>query len=305
MALSIMFSLLFCSNPTSTDDKPPVISIISPINGAIVSDMVLINLNVSDNEGTNNVEIFIDEKKESVIASKPWEYLWDSYEHADNKTHVILAKAYDNSANSSSSEPISVTVTAPINITIISPESGAIVKDTVNVFVEAQHGRNLNITKIELLIDGQKTFTKNNIPWEFEWDTYGYTDDQEHYLEAKAFDETGKYALSKPTIVIVKSSLVVWPTYLDFGANMTQLIFRIVNNYTGPFASGKTYTIIEEMDWVTVYPTSGSSGGEIDEINVWVDRSGLLIGQYEEEINVIESNNINNPIKVKVRAIVQ
>ncbi|MBD3338589.1 MAG: hypothetical protein GF353_05755 [Candidatus Lokiarchaeota archaeon] len=304
-ALLIILILLFCSNPTSTDNKPPVITIISPINGSMVSDNVIINLDVSDNEGIDKVEIFIDEKKEYVITSKPWEFLWDSYEHADNKTHLILAKAYDNSGNSSSSEPISVTVIPPINVNIISPDSGATVKDTVNIIVEAQHSRNFNISKIELLIDGEKKFTNSNTPWKFKWDTYGYTDNQEHYLEAKAIDETGKYALSKPTIVIVKSSLVVWPTYLDFGTNITQMIFRIVNNYSGTHFNKRTYSIIEDMDWISVYPTDGSSKGEIDEIIVMVDRSGLSSGHYEGEINVIESNDINNPVKVKVRAIVQ
>lgn len=49
---------------------------------------------------------------------------------------------------------------------------------------------------------------------------------------------------------------------------------------------GVTYSITWEADWIDVFPTSGTSTGEIDPINVSIDTTGLQKGTYTELVHI-------------------
>jgi hypothetical protein len=60
------------------------------------------------------------------------------------------------------------------------------------------------------------------------------------------------------------------------------------------------YTITDDVGWLSVSPTSGSSTGEHDTITVSYDTSGLTAGTYNGTITITDTSATNSPQSVPV-----
>jgi hypothetical protein len=89
------------------------------------------------------------------------------------------------------------------------------------------------------------------------------------------------------------------PNSLDFGNRYQGCEdsekFEIWNSGTGEL----TYTISENINWLSVSPTSGSSSGEHDEITVTIENTGSMNGDYSGTI-FISSNGGSGSISVEI-----
>jgi hypothetical protein len=65
-----------------------------------------------------------------------------------------------------------------------------------------------------------------------------------------------------------------------------------VSNGGGGTLNWQTY---EGCGWLSVEPNNGSSTGEIDDVNLSVNISGLTIGSYNCNLTVSDGNAVNNP----------
>ena len=79
-----------------------------------------------------------------------------------------------------------------------------------------------------------------------------------------------------PPILVVSSSL------LDFGSTETNQTFLITNIGAGTL----NWSISVDQFWISLWPSSGSTSTEEDEISVTVDRSGLSYGSYSGNLNI-------------------
>jgi hypothetical protein len=91
------------------------------------------------------------------------------------------------------------------------------------------------------------------------------------------------------------------PGYLDFyadegGPNPASHIFSVSN--CG--ANTLNWVITDECDWLSAEPNSGSSTGEVDDVNVIVDVSGLDGGVYYCELTISDPCAPNNPKAVEI-----
>jgi len=90
------------------------------------------------------------------------------------------------------------------------------------------------------------------------------------------------------------------PTSHDFGnvdkGEIVSTSLEIWNSDTGTL----TYSLSENCDWLTVSPSSGSSTGEHDTINVQVDTTGLSNGSHSCNI-IIDSNGGTGIFKVTIK----
>jgi len=85
--------------------------------------------------------------------------------------------------------------------------------------------------------------------------------------------------------------LEVTPAEMDFGLKDTQGSFfiRNIGDTDGVFKSGVEklkYEIEVEEEWITINPDSGECSGEVDSINVTIDRTFLVVGQNTGTIKV-------------------
>ncbi len=89
-------------------DNPPVISITTPTDGAIISGTATITADATDDVGVNKVEFYYDSTLIGTDFTSPYSVGWDTTAAADS-TYTITATATD-SASQSASDSISVTV---------------------------------------------------------------------------------------------------------------------------------------------------------------------------------------------------
>ncbi|MHC4069009.1 MAG: LamG-like jellyroll fold domain-containing protein, partial [Planctomycetota bacterium] len=99
--------------------------------------------------------------------------------------------------------------------------------------------------------------------------------------------------------------LEVSPSTLDFsaiegGGNPAAQVLSIWNSGHGPM----DWTVTEDCNWIVVEPNSGTSSGEVDDVNVIVDISGLTGGTYNCQLTVTGSGAPNSPQVVDVNLVV-
>jgi hypothetical protein len=84
---------------------------------------------------------------------------------------------------------------------------------------------------------------------------------------------------------------------VDGEANPEEQVLTIRNIGIAPL----TWEIIEDCSWLDVWPNSGGSTGEIDEVTLAVDISKLDAGLYNFELVVTANEAANSPQTIKVK----
>lgn len=91
------------------DTEPPIVSIISPTSGEIVSETITVSIQASDNVGVTKIEFYVDDNLEHSLKEEPYEFTWATTT-IPNGEYSILVKAYDKARNQGVSKPITITV---------------------------------------------------------------------------------------------------------------------------------------------------------------------------------------------------
>ena len=88
------------------------------------------------------------------------------------------------------------------------------------------------------------------------------------------------------TIIQSNTLLAYNPTSFDFGpmfeGDLATTTFDIWNNGTGILS----YTLSESYDWIWMSPIQGTSTGEHDTIEIFIDTTGLTEGSYHGDIQI-------------------
>jgi len=99
-----------CNEPTEEDTTPPTVFISSPVSGQTVYEIITITVTTQDNEGISKVEFFIDNSLAFTDSESPYEYVWNTTTYENGSEHIVKVISYDNSDNSTTSQPIMLTV---------------------------------------------------------------------------------------------------------------------------------------------------------------------------------------------------
>jgi len=109
LLLPILFLIYWgCEDeqPEEVDTTPPTVSIQSPITNQPINEIVTIVVETNDNEGISKVEFFIDDSLVLTDTESPYQYDWNTTQYEDNSEHIVKVISYDNSGNSTTSQPI-------------------------------------------------------------------------------------------------------------------------------------------------------------------------------------------------------
>jgi len=98
-----------------------------------------------------------------------------------------------------------------------------------------------------------------------------------------------------PLIQLSATEFIVYA--FEGGSNPADLVLSIRNRGSGIL----NWEIMEDCPWVEVDPSSGESSGEIDEVAITIDTTGLGWGQYSCELTVGDPCAANSPLRVEVR----
>ncbi|MHC4526655.1 MAG: GLUG motif-containing protein, partial [Planctomycetota bacterium] len=104
-------------------------------------------------------------------------------------------------------------------------------------------------------------------------------------------------------LVVHGPDLEVAPGHLEFLAeldepNVFEQILEVRNDGGGTL--NWDINVPNDCSWLTVNPLSGTSGGEVNEVSITVDSSGLGLGFHECELTVSDNNATNSPQTVLV-----
>ena len=105
LLLSILF-FIYWGCEEEQDTTPPTVSIQSPITNQSINEIVTIVVETNDNEGINRVEFYIDDSLFFTDTESPYQYDWNTTQYEDNSEHIVKVISYDNSDNSTTSQPI-------------------------------------------------------------------------------------------------------------------------------------------------------------------------------------------------------
>jgi hypothetical protein len=182
------------------DTTAPTASITAPLGGSIVSGLVAVNVNASDNVGVTKVELRVNGSVYATDTSSPFAFSWDSTRVA-NGTVNLQAVAYDAAGNAGASATTAVTVsnvtptpadTTPPTVAIVSPSNGGTVSGTVTISASATD--NIGVARVEFWVNNVLTATDTSAPYSFGWNTRKLSGSQT--IVAKAFDAAGNSATS-------------------------------------------------------------------------------------------------------------
>jgi hypothetical protein len=183
-------------------NTPPLIDIVTPIHGTILSQPIDLTLRAeaSDSDGmVIRVEYFAGDIKLGEVAGPPFEFIWTN---ATFGSHQLTARATDNRQATTLSAPIAITILArPPTVSITSPTNGTrLLSGSPNPIVAAAIDVDGFIAKVEFYAGASKLGEASVAPYIFNWTnaTPG------HYtLTALATDDAGFTVLSAPVNVSV------------------------------------------------------------------------------------------------------
>ena len=193
-----------------SDTTPPTVNIFAPKNGATISGIVPLSVNVSDNVGVDKVSFYYGS---TLIDTKvsPFNFSWDTTK-VNNGTYSLIAKAYDAANNVGTSSAVSVNVNNPVNpqpdttpptVSITVPTSGVTVSGVTAISATATD--NVGVNRVNFYIDNNLASTDFSTPYTFSWDTTK-TINGVHSLSAKAYDVAGNVGTSTTVNVTVNNA---------------------------------------------------------------------------------------------------
>lgn len=182
----------------NVDSIPPVVSVVSPAGGAIVSGTISLSSQASDNSGIQSVRFLLDGNPfGATLTALPYDVDWDTTTVA-NGPHTISATAKDNAGNANNAAIVAVTVqnsgspggdTSPPNVSITSPGAGSTVAGTLNIIAAA--GDNAGVVGVQFLLDNANFGAEiTSAPYTKNWNTALFSNGA-HRIEARARDAAG------------------------------------------------------------------------------------------------------------------
>ena len=175
------------SGRSGPDVVDPETAITSPDDGdSVGAGPVTVTATATDAGSVASVDLKVDGTVVDTDTSDPYSFTWT----ATPGPHTLQTVATDTAGNTGESAEVDVTVTAPDvtdpEVSITSPAEGAEVSGPTAVTATATD--NVDVTKVELEVDGTVVDTDNSSPYSLNWNA---TAVGAHTLRAVAYDAAG------------------------------------------------------------------------------------------------------------------
>jgi len=254
------------------DTTAPLVTIMAPAAGAIVSGTVTVSANASDSTGVVGVQFLLDGAPLGTEDSTaPYSTTWSSTGVADG-AHQLSARARDAAGNQATAGAVGIIVrntvadTIAPSVTMTAPAPGATVSG--NVTVSANASDNTGVLGVQFLLNGAPLGSEDTTaPYGVTWSSAGVADGA-HQLSARARDAAGNQATATAVAITVLNTVVppappAAPAGLVAAYSFNEASGSILNDRSG---KGRTGTISGAV-W-----TEGKYGSALsfDGINDWV-----------------------------------
>ena len=217
-----------CAPPSEPDMTPPVVIVLYPYEGSVISGVVNITVSATDENNIGTIWCYLDgENVGRVENTNGTIFEIDVSSKADDQIHIIYALAADKNGNIGYSERMSVIISTtedivPPVVEIVNPVEGQVVQDTVLVVASADDDR--IVREVAFFIDGDSVLTDFIYPYEYLWPVVDFTDSTEHTVLAKAYDGSGNWAISIPVAV------TIFPRSVDRDPPVVTLLYPVADD---------------------------------------------------------------------------
>ncbi len=212
LALATIGCALMTGCLENLDITPPLVTILNPAPGEVVTGAVPIVVTASDDEDIEEITIFVDGEAVETGSGNSIIFSWNTATVTQNENHNISAFATDQNGNVGPSAITTVLVSAngapdqvaPL-VQIINPLANGTVRRGANggfVEIVADVIDNSAIEQVEFFINGTSLGTDTGAPYSFDWDIRALTDGTTHTVYAKATDIFGNSGAQLITVTI-------------------------------------------------------------------------------------------------------
>ena len=202
------------------NNRPPTVSITSPIPNALVSGSTTISATATDDKAVSRVGFLVDGVGIGTDASSAggWNVTWDTTK-ATSGRHTLTATATDAAGTTGTSATVAVMVDQRPTVDITGPRSLAVIKERVTIIASA--GDDFGIAVVEFFVDGASIGTDTSPAggWRINWNTRG-VDNGRRTIRAVATDTNGQTTLDS-LVVTVDNDLIPTVTITSPGDGAT------------------------------------------------------------------------------------
>ena len=180
------------------DNTPPELTLLTPEEGVIQHDAILLSADASDEMELDRVEFVVDDGEPTAVAEEPWEVQYDGSELIAG-THAVTATAFDAAGNEAVVER-EFLVDRPPAVAVVSPAPDALVPGPVAVQAEAAD--DVDLLGVSLAVDGEAYGDLAAVrgTWEIQWTpTY---EKAERVLTVTATDSVGQESVATLTVQV-------------------------------------------------------------------------------------------------------
>lgn len=199
----------------TADTTPPTVSIASPTDGAIVTGLVPVDVDASDDIGVTRVDFYVDGTLIASETQPPFKFSWDTSGRSGNVN--LQAKAVDAAGNVGNAyETVSIGSpdgkgtngddTTPPVVAIASPADGSVINKGGSLSISAQATDDVKVVQMILKINGTQVATSNTSTLSYTWNFKGggkwKSGPGSYTIEATALDLAGNQASANSTVTI-------------------------------------------------------------------------------------------------------
>ena len=272
LTLLLFIGLVFwsCEEEQSedVDTEKPTITITYPQNGSTVYEIATITCMLSDNEGVEKVELWVNGVSTGLIDnSEPYSFNWNTT-LVDNGNYTITIRSYDTSENTTDSEPVVLTVDNSLSV----PQGGNITSvtyTTTEMMVEWEESTDGDFKDYKLLYSNTETGDRDTLATYTDISTTSYTITEfdpliENWFWVKVTDTLGLSRIGTGMSNDIDSPptpSVLYPILYNYGFQISWS-----QNNDNDFHSYKLYESLSEdmSDWTLVYETNDRTNTSFD-----------------------------------------
>ena len=289
----------------TNDLTPPSISITAPTLNAVVSGVVTLSANASDNVGVVGVQFQLDGTNVGTeLTTPPYALNWNSASFP-NGYHNLLAFARDAAGNRAFGSTY-ITVKNPPSVSISAPTNNANVAGIVTVSAAASSAS--GIAALRFNLDGTNFGSaQTSPPFAVIWDTTTGTN-ATHTWAAIAYDTTGNVATSAVVNVTVTNAIKInfqpatAPTYPGYAVDGGAVYGLQTNGYSYGWnannaknAADRNSSLSPDQRYDTLIAMQ--SGGTF----TW--EIGVRNGTYSVHVVAGDASNFNGTYKINVEGV--
>lgn len=210
---------------------PPLVNILQPTQNQVFTTPtnVQINASASDPDGTiSKVEFYNGTALLATLTAAPYTFNW---QNTAIGTYTLTAKATDNQGAVTTSSPITITISAPINqvpiVNITSPTQNQIFISPTNITINANASDpDGTVTKVDFYNGTTLLATDNTAPYSFIWQN---TTVGTYTITAKATDNQGAVTTSASITFTIQNVALPAPTIVITAPTNNSIFYQPVN----------------------------------------------------------------------------